>query len=103
MSQGPICAKVYPEGIQPMKGNNCGLIPISLVILTSVCCCMEMLLIHLNISCKYNVCLHLSVNFYWKGNTSFQQAIGIVKTSDCRPNDMVMSLGRHLDAMSLLE
>ena len=27
MNQGTICAKVYPEGIQPMKGNNCGLIP----------------------------------------------------------------------------
>ena len=27
MNQGPICAKVYPEGIQPIKGNNCGLIP----------------------------------------------------------------------------
>ena len=26
MNQGPICAKVYPEGIQPIKGNNCGLI-----------------------------------------------------------------------------
>ena len=29
MNQGPICAKVYPEGIQPIKGNNCGLIPYS--------------------------------------------------------------------------
>ena len=29
MNQGPICAKVYPEGIQPIKGNNCGLIPIT--------------------------------------------------------------------------
>ena len=28
MNQGTICAKVYPEGIQPVKGNNCGLIPI---------------------------------------------------------------------------
>ena len=28
MNQGPICAKVYPEGIQPIKGNNCGLIPL---------------------------------------------------------------------------
>ena len=27
MNQGTICAKVYPEGIQPVKGNNCGLIP----------------------------------------------------------------------------
>ena len=27
MDQGTICAKVYPEGIQPIKGNNCGLIP----------------------------------------------------------------------------
>ena len=27
MNQGPICAKVYPEGIQPIKENNCGLIP----------------------------------------------------------------------------
>ena len=27
MNQGTICAKVYPEGIQPIKGNNCGLIP----------------------------------------------------------------------------
>ena len=27
MNQGPICAKVYPEGLQPIKGNNCGLIP----------------------------------------------------------------------------
>ena len=29
MNQGTICAKVYPEGIQPIKGNNCGLIPIN--------------------------------------------------------------------------
>ena len=28
MNQGTICAKVYPEGVQPVKGNNCGLIPI---------------------------------------------------------------------------
>ena len=28
MNRGPICAKVYPEGIQPIKGNNCGLIPV---------------------------------------------------------------------------
>ena len=28
MNQGTICAKVYPKGIQPVKGNNCGLIPI---------------------------------------------------------------------------
>ena len=27
MNQGTICAKVYPEGIQPVKGNNCGLNP----------------------------------------------------------------------------
>ena len=27
MNQGTICAKVYPEGFQPIKGNNCGLIP----------------------------------------------------------------------------
>ena len=27
MNQGTICAKVYPEGIQLIKGNNCGLIP----------------------------------------------------------------------------
>ena len=27
MNQGTICAKVYPEGVQPVKGNNCGLIP----------------------------------------------------------------------------
>ena len=27
MNQGTICAKVYPAGIQPIKGNNCGLIP----------------------------------------------------------------------------
>ena len=27
MKQGTISAKVYPEGIQPVKGNNCGLIP----------------------------------------------------------------------------
>ena len=27
MNQGTICAKVYPEGIQPIKGNNRGLIP----------------------------------------------------------------------------
>ena len=30
MNQGTICAKVYPEGIQPIKGNNCGLIPVAL-------------------------------------------------------------------------
>ena len=28
MTQGTICAKEYPEGIQPVKGNNSGLIPI---------------------------------------------------------------------------
>ena len=27
MNQGTVCAKVYPEGVQPLKGNNCGLIP----------------------------------------------------------------------------
>ena len=27
MNQGTICAKVYPEGVLPIKGNNCGLIP----------------------------------------------------------------------------
>ena len=27
MSQGTIYAKVYPEGMQPFKGNNIGLIP----------------------------------------------------------------------------
>ena len=27
MNQGTICAKVYPEGVQPIKGNICGLIP----------------------------------------------------------------------------
>ena len=27
MNQGTICAKVYPEGVQPIKGNNCGLTP----------------------------------------------------------------------------
>ena len=27
VNQGTICAKVYPEGIQTIKGNNCGLIP----------------------------------------------------------------------------
>ena len=26
MNQGTICAKVYPEGVQQVKGNNCGLI-----------------------------------------------------------------------------
>ena len=28
LNQGTIYAKVYPEGVQPIKGNNCGLIPI---------------------------------------------------------------------------
>ena len=27
MNQGTICAKEYPEGVQPIKGNNYGLIP----------------------------------------------------------------------------
>ena len=27
MNQGTVCAKVYSEGIQPIKVNNCGLIP----------------------------------------------------------------------------
>ena len=27
MNQGTICATVYPEDVQPIKGNNCGLIP----------------------------------------------------------------------------
>ena len=26
MNQGTVCAKVFPEGVQPVKGNNCGLI-----------------------------------------------------------------------------
>ena len=38
MNQGPICAKVYPEGIQPIKGNNCGLIPHSGVGLEILLC-----------------------------------------------------------------
>ena len=37
MNQRAICAKVYPEGIQPVKGNNCGLIPYELSDL-HVCC-----------------------------------------------------------------
>ena len=37
MNQGTICAKVYPEGIQPIKGNNCGLIPPSPSKLWVVC------------------------------------------------------------------
>ena len=31
MYQGTICAKAYPEGIQPIKGNNCELIPFMFV------------------------------------------------------------------------
>ena len=27
MNQGTICAKVYPEVVQPIKGSDCGLIP----------------------------------------------------------------------------
>ena len=27
MNLGTICAKVYPQSTQPIKGNNCGLIP----------------------------------------------------------------------------
>ena len=38
MNQGPICAKVYPEGIQPIKGNNCGLIPAGLIALAKISC-----------------------------------------------------------------
>ena len=26
MNQGTICAKVYPDAVQPIKGNDCGLI-----------------------------------------------------------------------------
>ena len=29
MNQETICAKVYPEGVQPTNGNNCGLIPVA--------------------------------------------------------------------------
>ena len=36
MNQGTICAKVYPEGIQPIMGNNCGLIPMSENVILSV-------------------------------------------------------------------
>ena len=36
MSQGTICAKIYPEGIQPVKGSNCGLIPFDLIYETSL-------------------------------------------------------------------
>ena len=28
INRGTICVKVFPEVIQPVKGNNCGLIPI---------------------------------------------------------------------------
>ena len=28
MNQGTIFAKVYPEGVQPIKGNNCRLVPL---------------------------------------------------------------------------
>ena len=28
MNNGTFCAKVCPEGVQPIKGNNCGLIPV---------------------------------------------------------------------------
>ena len=31
MNQGTICEKVYLEGIQQIKGNNCGLIPVQSV------------------------------------------------------------------------
>ena len=31
MNQGTICAKVYPGGVQPIKENNCGLIPLAFV------------------------------------------------------------------------
>ena len=31
MDQRTICAKVYPEGVQPIKGNNCGLIPYTFI------------------------------------------------------------------------
>ena len=34
MNQGTICAKVYPEGVQPIEGNNCGLNPINAAILS---------------------------------------------------------------------
>ena len=33
MNQGTICAKVYPEGVQSIKGNNFGLIPVLHLIL----------------------------------------------------------------------
>ena len=33
MNQGTICAKVYPEGVQSINGNNCGLIPSCKVLL----------------------------------------------------------------------
>ena len=32
MNQGTICAKVYPEGIQPIKGTNCRLVPVKVKI-----------------------------------------------------------------------
>ena len=30
MNQGTISEKVYPKGVQPVRGNNCGLIPVLL-------------------------------------------------------------------------
>ena len=30
MNKVSVCAKVYPEGIQPIKGNNYGLVPSSI-------------------------------------------------------------------------
>ena len=35
-NQGTICAKVYHEGVQPTKKNNCGLLPITHLISTYV-------------------------------------------------------------------
>ena len=36
MNQGTICAKVYPEGIKSIKGNNCGLIPSAFMVIEDI-------------------------------------------------------------------
>ena len=67
MNQGPICAKVYPEGIQPIKGNNCGLIPLNgaIVLNCTYFLSIFMLLCVLKFKVKESVSIHCSSCIIW--------------------------------------
>ena len=58
MNQGTICAKEYPEGVQLIKANNCGLIPFSIRPETTI-----MLL--------YGLFIHFSMNLFSQHSRQF--------------------------------